>query len=46
MNSAINFLNASISDPEIDDEIKLTTLEPAINSLKLQSYIVSDVIDF
>ncbi|CAK58801.1 unnamed protein product (macronuclear) [Paramecium tetraurelia] len=46
LNSAINFLEASISDSTIDDKLKLQTLEPAVNSLKLQSYLINDIIDY
>ncbi|CAD8206747.1 unnamed protein product [Paramecium octaurelia] len=46
LNSAINFLEASISDGTIDDKLKLQTLEPAVNSLKLQSYLINDIIDY
>ncbi|CAD8196458.1 unnamed protein product [Paramecium pentaurelia] len=46
LNSAINFLEASISDSTIDDKLKLQTLEPAVYSLKLQSYLINDIIDY
>ncbi|CAD8042812.1 unnamed protein product [Paramecium primaurelia] len=46
LNSAINFLEASISNNLIDDQLKLQSLEPAVNSLKLQSYLINDIIDY
>ncbi|CAD8098000.1 unnamed protein product [Paramecium sonneborni] len=45
LNSALNFLVSCLYDQEIKTYIKDDYLQPAINSLKLQSYIISDIID-
>ncbi|CAD8094449.1 unnamed protein product [Paramecium sonneborni] len=45
LNSALNFLVSCQYDQDIQEYIKDDYLQPAINSLKLQSYIISDIID-
>ncbi|CAD8157292.1 unnamed protein product [Paramecium octaurelia] len=45
LNSALNFLVSCQYDNEVQEFIKEDYLQPAINSLKLQSYVISDIID-
>ncbi|CAD8085520.1 unnamed protein product [Paramecium primaurelia] len=45
LNSALNFLVSCHYDKDVQEFIKEDYLQPAINSLKLQSYIISDIID-
>ncbi|CAK86372.1 unnamed protein product (macronuclear) [Paramecium tetraurelia] len=45
LNSALNFLVSCQYDKEVEEFIKEDYLQPAINSLKLQSYVISDIID-
>ncbi|CAD8207897.1 unnamed protein product [Paramecium octaurelia] len=46
LNSAKNLIESAISESQIDNNIKNQYLHPAFNSLKLQSYIINDIIDF
>ncbi|CAD8155362.1 unnamed protein product [Paramecium pentaurelia] len=46
LNSAKNLIESAISESKIDNYIKNQYLMPAFNSLKLQSYIINDIIDF
>ncbi|CAD8130767.1 unnamed protein product [Paramecium sonneborni] len=46
LNSAKNLIESAISESKIDNFIKIQYLQPAYNSLKLQSYIINDIIDF
>ncbi|CAD8176418.1 unnamed protein product [Paramecium pentaurelia] len=45
LNSALNFLVSCQYVQEVQEFIKEDYILPAINSLKLQSYIISDIID-
>ncbi|CAK89123.1 unnamed protein product (macronuclear) [Paramecium tetraurelia] len=45
LNSALNFLVSCHYDKDVQESVKEDYLQPAINSLKLQSYIISDIID-
>lgn len=44
LNSAINFLTTV--QPIVDEDVKDTFIQPALNALRLQSYLINDVIDF
>ncbi|CAK79279.1 unnamed protein product (macronuclear) [Paramecium tetraurelia] len=46
LNSAKNLIESTLSDSTVDNYIKNQYLQPAFNSLKLQSYIINDIIDF
>ncbi|CAD8114473.1 unnamed protein product [Paramecium primaurelia] len=46
LNGAINFLSAFLQDSDDSERIKYKYIVPAINSLKIQSYLISDIIDF
>ncbi|CAD8198111.1 unnamed protein product [Paramecium pentaurelia] len=46
LNSAKNLIESAISESKVDNYIKNQYLHPAFNSLKLQSYIINDIIDF
>ncbi|CAD8155360.1 unnamed protein product [Paramecium pentaurelia] len=46
LNGAINFLSAFLQDSDDSERIKNKYIVPAINSLKIQSYLISDIIDF
>ncbi|CAD8170637.1 unnamed protein product [Paramecium octaurelia] len=46
LNGAINFLSAFLQDTEFSEQIKNKYIVPAINSLKIQSYLISDIVDF
>ncbi|CAK79283.1 unnamed protein product (macronuclear) [Paramecium tetraurelia] len=46
LNGAINFLSAFLQDTEFSERIKNKYIVPAINSLRIQSYLISDIVDF
>ncbi|CAD8093571.1 unnamed protein product [Paramecium primaurelia] len=46
LNSAKLFLDALLNDPKIKDTYKTNCIEPAANALKLQAYLIRDIIDF
>ncbi|CAD8120813.1 unnamed protein product [Paramecium sonneborni] len=46
LNSAKLFLDGLINDPSIDENHKYNFIYPAINALKLQAYLIRDIIDF
>ena len=46
LNSAKLFLDALINDPKIKDTYKINCIVPAANALKLQAYLIRDIIDF
>ncbi|CAD8122232.1 unnamed protein product [Paramecium sonneborni] len=46
LNSAKNLIESAISEQKIDNYTKTQYLHPAFNSLKLQSCIINDIIDF
>ncbi|CAD8081355.1 unnamed protein product [Paramecium primaurelia] len=46
LNSAKLFLDALLNDPNILDTYKTNCIEPAANALKLQAYLIRDIIDF
>ncbi|CAD8122231.1 unnamed protein product [Paramecium sonneborni] len=46
LNGAINFLTAFLQDSDNSEKQKNNYIIPAINSLKIQSYLISDIIDF
>ncbi|CAD8124948.1 unnamed protein product [Paramecium sonneborni] len=46
LNSAKNLIESAISEQKIDNYTKTQYLLPAFNSLKLQSCIINDIIDF
>ncbi|CAD8108734.1 unnamed protein product [Paramecium primaurelia] len=46
LNGAINFLTAFMQDTDNSEQNKNNYIVPAINSLKIQSYLISDIIDF
>ncbi|CAD8117047.1 unnamed protein product [Paramecium sonneborni] len=46
LNSAKLFLDALLNDPRINDSQKTNCIQPAANALKLQAYLIRDIIDF
>ncbi|CAD8191964.1 unnamed protein product [Paramecium octaurelia] len=46
LNSAKLFLDALLNDPQIQETYKTNCIEPAANALKLQAYLIRDIIDF
>ncbi|CAD8084300.1 unnamed protein product [Paramecium sonneborni] len=46
LNSAKLFLDALINDPRVNDTYKINCIQPAANALKLQAYLIRDIIDF
>ncbi|CAD8074918.1 unnamed protein product [Paramecium primaurelia] len=46
LNSALNFLSSSLQEQKIPQQVKDNLIEPAINSLKIQQYLINDIIDF
>ncbi|CAD8096461.1 unnamed protein product [Paramecium primaurelia] len=46
LNSAKLFLDGLINDPSINDHHKYNFIYPASNALKLQAYLIRDIIDF
>ncbi|CAD8088228.1 unnamed protein product [Paramecium sonneborni] len=46
LNSALNFLSTSLQEQKIPQYVKDNLIEPAINSLKIQQYLINDIIDF
>ncbi|CAD8124947.1 unnamed protein product [Paramecium sonneborni] len=46
LNGAINFLTAFMQDSDNSEKQKNNYIVPAISSLKIQSYLISDIIDF
>ncbi|CAD8207899.1 unnamed protein product [Paramecium octaurelia] len=46
LNGAINFLSAFLQDTDLTEPNKKSYIIPAINSLRIQSYLISDIIDF
>ncbi|KAM3147332.1 hypothetical protein pb186bvf_000583 [Paramecium bursaria] len=46
LNSAINFLTSAESEQKIPQDVIVESIRPALNSLKLQSYLINDIIDF
>ncbi|CAK68029.1 unnamed protein product (macronuclear) [Paramecium tetraurelia] len=46
LNSAKLFLEALLNDPKLQDHYKTNCIEPAANALKLQAYLIRDIIDF
>ncbi|CAD8078147.1 unnamed protein product [Paramecium primaurelia] len=46
LNSSCNFLQYCLNHKGIEDELKINFIQPAINALRLQSYLINDIIDF
>ncbi|CAD8164831.1 unnamed protein product [Paramecium pentaurelia] len=46
LNSALNFLSSSLQEQKVPLHVKDNLIEPAINSLKIQQYLINDIIDF
>jgi signal transduction histidine kinase len=46
LNSADNFLSAALLSNSIEEGDKETYLRPSLSSLKLQRYLINDIIDF
>lgn len=46
LNGAKLFLDALINEPSITEAQKINFIYPASNALKLQAYLIRDVVDF
>ncbi|CAD8097999.1 unnamed protein product [Paramecium sonneborni] len=46
LNSSCNFLQCCLNHKSIEEDLKIKFLQPAINALRLQSYLINDIIDF
>ncbi|CAD8181693.1 unnamed protein product [Paramecium octaurelia] len=46
LNSSCNFLQYCLNHKSVEDEIKNNFIQPAINALRFQSYLINDIIDF
>ncbi|CAK79383.1 unnamed protein product (macronuclear) [Paramecium tetraurelia] len=46
LNGALNFLSSSLQEQKMPQSVKDNQIEPAINSLKIQQYLINDIIDF
>ncbi|CAD8157290.1 unnamed protein product [Paramecium octaurelia] len=46
LNSSCNFLQYCLNHKGVEEELKNNFIQPAINALRLQSYLINDIIDF
>ncbi|CAD8094447.1 unnamed protein product [Paramecium sonneborni] len=46
LNSSCNFLQYCLNHKSVEEDIKINFIQPAINALRLQSYLINDIIDF